>query len=97
MEPNRSFQATFAPIAGTRGGFALTVYSDVFPNGGRVPLARVGNQTVQVIRPIIGGGGFTGRLERSPSEGDRLYVGYVGDLEVPTTAVYHSGAAPRVS
>src|SRR5712692_8606827 len=84
----------FEPIAGSHGAFALTVFTEQFPIAGNQLFARVARQP---LKAIIGfNGGFTGRLERPPSEGDRLYVRYSGSIEVPTPVIYH-GEAPRVA
>jgi hypothetical protein len=85
----------FRPIEGSRGAFSLTVFTRRVPIAGRQLFARVAQQPLKAILGFQGG--FTGRLERPPSEGDRLYLRYSGSIEFSTPIVYHSAEAPRVA
>lgn len=88
--------AMFEPIAGSRGAFAITVFSRDFMARALQLFARVGTQPVNGIIPFDRGGGFTGVLEGPPHEGDRLYIRYSGGAEMPTPVVYHGGNGGRV-
>ena len=94
MSQSQDIAARFRPIPGTTGRYSIAVFTDDLPIAGRQLYARVGSQPVKRIMPFLRGGGFTGRLDRPPSEGDRLYVRYNSGIEMPTTVVYRGGGNP---
>jgi hypothetical protein len=54
-----------------------------------IPLAaQVGTQPVEAIKIRSDGTSFSGRLQRPPSPGDRLAVGYLDEELRPTDIVY---------
>ena len=58
-----------------------------------VPLAaRLGTQQVDNIKVRSDGTSFSGRLNRAPSPGDRLAVGYMDEELQPTSIVFRGGA-----
>ena len=57
-----------------------------------IPLAaRVGTQDVEGIQIRSDGTSFSGWLQRAPSPGDRLAVGYLDEGLRPTEIVYRGG------
>lgn len=85
-----SIVASFDPIEGSRGAFTISVYTNDWKVSSVELFARVGNQPVIGLTPFIRGGGFAGRLDRPPNEGDRLYLRYAGGFEDATPVVYRS-------
>lgn len=62
-----------------------------------VPLAaRVGTQLVESIQIRSDGTSFSGKLQRAPSSGDRLAVGYMDEELRSTSIVYRGGERPMV-
>lgn len=84
--------ALFIPRAGRQ--FEIVVIGRGFVQRA-VPLAaRVGTQEVQGIEVHSDGKSFSGLLERAPSPGDRLAVGYLDEELRPTSIVYGGGDLP---
>jgi hypothetical protein len=75
----------FRPEAGG-DGVQLTVIATGVMRRAMPLLARVGEQTVRdlMLSPM----GFSGRLERRPRDGDRLFVRWADRDEQPTPVVY---------
>ena len=84
--------ALFIPGAGNR--FELVVIGRGFVQRA-VPLAaQVGTQQVEGIQIGSDGNSFSGRLQRAPSPGDRLSVGYLDEELRQTSIVYRGGDRP---
>ena len=84
--------ALFIPGAGNR--FELVVIGRGFVHRA-VPLAaQVGTQQVEGIQIGSDGNSFSGRLQRAPSPGDRLSVGYLDEELRQTSIVYRGGDRP---
>ena len=84
--------ALFIPGEGNR--YELVVIGQGFVQRA-VPLAaRVGTQQVEGIEIRSDGTSFSGRLQRAPSPGDRLAVGYMDEGLRPTEIVYRGGERP---
>ena len=74
--------------------FELVVIGDGFVQRAIPLAARVGTQEVEGIEVRSDGQSFSGLLERAPSPGDRLAVGYLDEELQPTSIVYRGGDRP---
>ena len=94
----RVASATFLAMDGVEGKIHMQVSGEDFV-ARAVPLsARLGEQIVERVVLRADGTGFTGILERAPSDGERLYIGYADGALEPTDVVYRGGSpAPRVA
>jgi hypothetical protein len=89
--PQRIIGAHFERIQHRDGAMVIAVFAMNLNVGGAQLFARVGTQSVESLKPIGRGRGFTGVLRQVPHEGDRLYLQYLGRLEHRTDVVYHGG------
>ncbi|MEP6917438.1 MAG: hypothetical protein ABJC89_17440 [Acidobacteriota bacterium] len=84
--------ALFIPAEGNR--VELVVIGRGFARRA-VPLAaQVGAQPVEGIEIRSDGTSFSGRLQRAPSPGDRLALGYLDEELRPTAIVYRGPERP---
>ena len=84
--------ALFIPREGNR--YELVVTGRGFVQRAIPLAARVGTQQVEGIEVRSDGTSFSGRLQRAPSPGDRLAVGYLDEELRPTSIVYRGGERP---
>ena len=84
-------------IPGEESGFDVIVAGRGFMHRAIPLAARVGAQQVENIAIGPGGTSFSGWLERAPSPGDRLAVGYRDEELRPTSIVYRGGEPPPVA
>ena len=94
----RILGAWFHRIDHRDAAMGIAVFAENLTIAGAQLFARVGRQSVANLIPIPDGRGFTGTLTRVPSEGDRLYLQYLGGLEHRTEVTYRAGGgAPAVA
>jgi hypothetical protein len=83
----RVLTAQVTPLPrGQRGGFQILVFAEGLLQRAVPVVARVGDQPVESLHQSPGG--FSGVLERRPSPGDRLHVGYLDIGPLPTQVVF---------
>ena len=87
----RATEGTFIPDMAVAGRVHIQVVGENFVARAAPLRARVGEQIVSRLVLQADGRGFAGILERTPRDGDRLYVGYA-DAELQSTDVVYRGA-----
>jgi len=94
----RVTDALFIPAREAAGRMHIQVRGENFVARAAPLLARLGQQMVGHLVMRGDGRGFAGTLERSPRDGDRLYVGYAdGELERTDVVYRGGGSSPLVS
>lgn len=83
-----------ALIPGEGNRFELVVIGRGFLRRAIPIAATFGPLRVENISIAAGGTSFSGQLERAPSPGDRLAVGYLDEGLRPTRIVYRGGGLP---